>query len=60
MSGGLWLPQEADSATIWLPGGVQVGWGVSQVREAFCTSAKIILWLDSDLEFRLQYLANTF
>ena len=30
---------EADSGTIWLPGGFRVGWGVSEVRAAFVTTA---------------------
>jgi hypothetical protein len=35
---GLRHPQEVDSPAIWLPGGVQVGWGVSEAREGFVTS----------------------
>jgi hypothetical protein len=31
------IPQ-SDSAGIWLPGGVQVGLGVSEVLAAFCTT----------------------
>ena len=30
--------QKADSAAIWLPRGVQVGWGVSEVQAAFVTT----------------------
>ena len=37
--------QEADSAAIWLPGGVRVGWGVSEVLAAFVTTlAGVVMW----------------
>jgi len=32
------MHREAYSAALWLPGGVQVGWGVSEVQAAFVTS----------------------
>ncbi len=36
-------PQETDSAAIWLPEGVRVGWGVSEVQEAFVTTLMTML-----------------
>jgi hypothetical protein len=42
---GSWIwgiPQETDSAAIWLPAGVWVGWGVSEAREAFVTSLAVV------------------
>src|SRR5207244_4096916 len=39
MDGLPWVThQEADSAGIWLPGEVRVGWGVSEVQAAFVTT----------------------
>ena len=34
--------QEAPSAGTWLPGGFRVGWGVSEVREAFVTTLSTV------------------
>ena len=43
------IHREADSAAIWLPGGVHVGWGVSEVRAAFGSTSVSTLSFTPDV-----------
>jgi hypothetical protein len=51
--------RETDSGAIWLPDRVQVGWGVSEAREAFVTSLAGVYGKEDDYRVAVGGSAST-